>query len=166
MILEICYEVCGDAVKALGMSFYFLGWLNSHTAMKANRITWPGMIATILMIGGVGWGLFLALLLAESFTSLEKDGARLFLVSLVLGPGYLVTIGYGYRTYGFPSLIARQCFWLTSFLVQGAWLLAIGLPAIHDVGLNIASLWWIFATATSVVALLSEPKEAPWQVND
>lgn len=132
--------------------------------MNEARISTPGVIATALFWGALGWGLLLAALLYESFDSWEEDGERLLNCLAILGPGYLVTLGYGLRMVTFPWWFVRQGIWSISIVVQGAWLLIWWISTNQAEGLDLPSLWWLFATVASLIALLTEPLKAPWKV--
>lgn len=118
--------------------------------MNNIRETKSGVIAAILFFLAMGWGLLLVLMFMPFYSF-----AQLFFFVLILGPGYLLTAGYGYRSFCFPALVVRQQLWIASILVQGLWLLMLGISG----GPTIFSAWWLFATVASVVALVSEPAE-------
>ena len=114
-------------------------------------------LAILLAIGGCLWGLLLSPWLLRSDVSP--------LAVAVFGPGYLVTVGYIVRSVSTPPRAGRLLIWLSSLLVQGAWLLfliweviekvAAGRSAAHDVA-NVMTAWWAFATVASVVGLLAD----------
>jgi hypothetical protein len=126
------------------------------------RTAWVARsLATLLAIGGCFWGLLLSPWL------LRPDVSPLAVA--VFGPGYLVTVGYIVRSVSKPPTAGRLLIWLSSLLVQGAWLLfliwgmiekvAAGRSAAHDVA-NATTAWWAFATLASVVGLLADlPKQ-------
>lgn len=61
-----------------------------------------------------------------------------------------------------PPIGARALIWVSSLLVQGAWLLwlisevihylSVGRPVVKDIA-NIFTVWWVFATVASFVGL-------------
>jgi len=85
-----------------------------------------------------------------------------------VAPGYLVTAAYIVRCLCTPPLWARRVIWVASLLVQGTWLAwitwAIAERVMAGRTVNESPLpvmWWLFATAASAVALLTErPKPA------
>ena len=119
------------------------------------------MLAGLLTLGGLFWGLLLSPWLFRPEASP--------LAWLVFGPGYLITVGYVIRAVSTPPLAARRLIWVCSLLVQGAWLLylvwaeteqlALG-RSIHEP--NIMSVWWLFATVASCVGLFAE-RQVPRQ---
>jgi hypothetical protein len=109
----------------------------------------------LLALGGTFWGVLLAPWLFQPGVSP--------VAWVVFGPGYLVTIGYVIRAIGTPPRGARYLIWVSSLLIQGAWLLWL----IWDVTERVAegrsvnepslmAAWWLFATVSSVVGLLTE----------
>ena len=133
--------------------------------MSDNRSSLAGIIAALLLMGGTFWGVFCASLLSMSFQSWDENGVRFFVGLIEFLPGYLVTLGYGIRTMLFPRWIIRQGIWVASFIVQGTWLITLGMISLREHGMNIFFLWWAFATVVSLAALLIEPSEAPWRVS-
>jgi hypothetical protein len=123
----------------------------------ALRVVWT--LAIVLALGGCYWGL---LLLPWIF---RVDVSPVAV--LVFGPGYLITAAYGVRSVSTPPLGTRRLIWLTSLLVQGAWL-AWDLAAMCQVlGAGqtpheplLPTAWWFFATVASVLALLAERGES------
>ncbi|MFM8931358.1 MAG: hypothetical protein ACKOS8_05710 [Gemmataceae bacterium] len=116
----------------------------------------PRVIASLLALGACFWGIILSPVIAEA---IEKP-----MVLLTLGPGYVVTLGYLILVFVPPPLPARLLIWGLSVLVQGAWLVVVGLPSIWEKLAHGAPLngplwlggWWLFATIGSIVGLLLE----------
>ena len=115
----------------------------------------PRLLAGLLAIGGSFWGLILSPWLFRPEASP--------LAWAVFGPGYLITIGYIIRTISMPPLGVRYLIWVSSLLVQGAWLLwliwAVIVQLADDHSVNEPSMmaaWWFFATVASAVALSTE----------
>jgi hypothetical protein len=128
---------------------------------KLQALSEPRLVAMLLAVGGCFWGL---LLLPWLF---QPDVSPRALA--VFGPGYLVTLGYIVRSVTTPPRAVRYLIWASSILVQGAWLvwliwavteqLAAGRSVLRDIA-NLMTAWWVFATAASVVGLLTEgPKQ-------
>jgi len=109
----------------------------------------PWLLAVILAIGGTGWGLFLL------------SGGPIALILPPFTAGYLVTIGYVCRALSQPHLEVRRGIWVASLLVQGAWMLLLGIPSLLECGPNSFAVWWAFATTASVAGLLLEPWVPP-----
>src|SRR5260221_8734344 len=115
------------------------------------------LLAVILSIGGVGWGLFcLPFLFWNPSYALT-----------ILGPGYFVTFGYILRACSSMSSGARIVMWFLSALVQGAWLIW-ALKGVAQVawfggtafeGFTLA--WWTFACLASVWAAFTDREVAP-----
>jgi hypothetical protein len=107
-------------------------------------------IAGILAVGGFLWGL-----LCLPFIISGKTLHSL----LIFGPGYIVTIGYFIRWFSIPRLSIRRAIWLSSLLVQGAWLaIYLLLFALEPTAFGLFfGLWWIFAFGLSLFCLYSEP---------
>jgi hypothetical protein len=103
------------------------------------------MIAIVLALGGCFWGVFLLLAFGPAA-----------LIPLPFGVGYLVTAGYIARSVTVPTLGVRRAVWVASLVVQGAWLLSVGIPDLPRTGPNLFFWWWAFATAASAVALVTE----------
>jgi hypothetical protein len=133
---------------------------NTESERQTSRVA--RSLAIVLALGGCFWGLLLAPWLFRADVSP--------LAVVVFGPGYLVTLGYIVRSASTPPTGVRLLIWVSSLLVQGAWLLfltwgviekiAAGGSATHDIG-NIMTAWWIFATAASAVGLVADwPKQA------
>src|SRR5262249_26149998 len=98
---------------------------------------------------GCFWGLILSSLW-------RTDNWQYFVA--ILGPGYVVTLGYIIRSLTTPPIWGRLLIWIGSFLVQGAWLL-LAICAGNSVErqlTNPITAWWIFATLGSVVGLLAD----------
>jgi hypothetical protein len=118
------------------------------------RLTAPRIIAGLLAIGGIYWGVLLLPLIPHAENQL--------LPLLVFGPGYVVTLGYLIRVVTSPPLRGRQVIWGFSILVQGGWLVCyvvatLGGGAISRLAEpNLIVAWWLFATVGSVVALMLE----------
>jgi hypothetical protein len=115
----------------------------------------PRMLAGMLALGGLFWGLLLSPWLFRPEASL--------LAWLVFGPGYLVTLGYVIRATCTPPLAARRLIWVCSLLIQGGWLLSIAWAEIGQLALgrsvhepSLASAWWLFATVVSFVGFFAE----------
>jgi hypothetical protein len=113
------------------------------------------MLAGLLALGGLFWGLLLS-------PWLFRSGASP-LAWLVFGPGYLVTLGYAVRAVSTPPLAARRLIWVCSLLVQGAWLSYLGWRVTEQLALGrsvkepgIMAAWWVFATVASCVGLFTE----------
>jgi hypothetical protein len=110
------------------------------------------LMACILAAGATGWGILCALFV------LQGD----WRAQVILGPGYLVTVGYYWRTFGHPSPRWCRAIWGLSLLVQGAWLGWI-VFAMFSVPLGaglfgcFVIVWWAFAAAASLAALFMEP---------
>ena len=105
------------------------------------------VIAALLAVGGAFWGV---LLLAIFHT--EGDALRVLAFATIAGPGYLVTAGCFWRSAVCGHSPWRIAVWISSILVQGAWLLT----SICIAEPNPATLWWIFAFAASMTGLLME----------
>lgn len=149
---------CGDEI------LFVLSKPFRYSVMPDNRSSWAGIVAANLLIGATAWGIFCACLLGVSFQSWDDNG-EIFLIGLIeFLPGYLVTLGYGIRTLLFPRWIIRQAIWVASFIVQGTWLMTLGLISLRENGMNIFFLWWASATVASLAAFLIEPAEAPRRV--
>jgi hypothetical protein len=119
------------------------------------RFTASRVIAGLLALGGVCWGVLLIALIPHA------EHAALPL--LVFGPGYVVTVGYLIRTVTTPPLRARQVIWVLSLLVQGGWLtwhvvgtLASSGPIHKLTEPRLVVAWWLIATAASIVALIMD----------
>jgi hypothetical protein len=117
-----------------------------ESSNEDNGPTLPRLLAVFLAIGGVFWGLVL----------ISGFGLAAFLPPF--GLGYFLTVGYVVRVLSVPSLQTRRIIWVASIIVQGWWLIAFGLPDMWMRGPNSASLWWVFASVASVVALATERK--------
>lgn len=111
----------------------------------------PRLIAGLLSLGGYFWSLFCLPIFLIGLQHLSLP---------ILGPGYLVTVGYLYRYFGRPAYSFRQVIWGGSALVQGAWLIWAALGMSHQAFLNpfdiVALTWWSFALVASVAALCFE----------
>jgi len=123
----------------------------------------PRLIAVMLALAGLVWGVFLLAV------ALSSAGANWGFFFAVFGPGYLVTIGYLLRAAGTPPLRVRQGIWVVSILVQGAWLVldvAENLPRSRPWESESLLLpgWWLLAVVCSTVALRLE-KEANTQMD-
>jgi hypothetical protein len=123
-------------------------------SMKHLRI-----LAGVLAVGGIAWGLFCLPLLLDFDSPLKL---------LLFGPGYLVTAGYLVRCLGRPSLTWRRSIWGASALIQGAWLASLVGQTIARRGffgnlnataLSILGGWWLFGFSASVYGFLYEPAE-------
>lgn len=131
------------------------------TRTKVDR---PRSIARLLMIGGTVWAVFLAFIAfvftLHSFT--DSSGHRLTLYLLC---GYAVYFWWIYRWRRKPALLTSIIWWLGSIAVNAFWLFI----AIHDDTLSFRFgsdpgewlisawlVWWIFASALSVIALCYE----------
>lgn len=116
----------------------------------------PRLLAGLLALGGLFWGLLLSPWQFQSWAS------PVFWA--VFGPGYLITLGYIIRAVCTPPMIFRRLIWIGSLLVQGAWLLWLIWCVIEEVAAgnsarneaNLATAWWVFATAASVAGLFTE----------
>jgi hypothetical protein len=113
------------------------------------------ILAGLLAVGGTYWGVLLGPLIPH-----EEHPLRLL---LVLGPGYLVTLAYYARAISRPPLLVCRCIWWLSLLVQGGWLawhvigiLGDGGPLLRLIEPVAPVGWWLFATVSSVVALILE----------
>ena len=120
------------------------------------------LIALVLFLGGGFWGVLLAPVTYRT----DKP----FLAALIFGPGYLVTLAYGYRLFCRPTIRIRQSLWSFSILVQGAWLYSIlgaslweNPPIRTFFQATIPSLWWTGATLSSLLALFLETKDNSWR---
>lgn len=112
-------------------------------------------ISLILLFGGMFWGVLLAAIVYRTDKPL--------LVATILGPGYLVTLAYGYRLFFRPRIRIRQALWSLSILVQGGWLSTIVVASLWEnpplrsfFQAPIPSIWWTGATLISILALLLE----------
>jgi hypothetical protein len=118
-------------------------------------------LAGLLAVGGTIWGMFCLPLLWEWDEPLKP---------LILGPGYLVTVGYFIRCLSNPSLAWCRVIWGASGFVQGAWLISFFLPREagflqawrffghgNGIGFLILGGWWTFAFIASVYGLTTEP---------
>lgn len=119
--------------------------------MKLPQLHPSRLIAGILAIGGCSWGiLFLPLLVRKNVSPLAI---------MVFGPGYLVTFGYLVRLFGTPPLAWRYLIWISSLVVQGAWIVwmiaAGGLGQIFKEP-PIPVAWWIGSVILTAVALAYE----------
>jgi hypothetical protein len=133
---------------------------NPQAEPPASRVA--RLLAIQLAIGGSFWGLLLLpVLLSPNVPALAVA---------VLVPGYLVTVGYIVRSVCTPPPEGRLLIWVSSLLVQGAWLLFLigsviekavaGGSVAQDVS-SVPAVWWLFATVASVVGLLADrPKQA------
>jgi len=115
----------------------------------------PRVIASLLALGACFWGILLSPVIAQTS---EKP-----MVLLTLGPGYVVTLGYLILVFIPPALPARLLIWGLSVLVQGAWLVWIGVGLVQRLAQGgnwneppLLVGWWLFATAGSIVGLLLE----------
>jgi hypothetical protein len=111
------------------------------------------LLAILLALGGCYWGLLLSPMV------FRRDVSPLALA--IFGPGYFVTLGYIIRSVSTPPKGFRLLIWLSSLLVQGAWLLGLIWDVIEkmaaggSVGVaNIAMAWWVFATVASMAGLI------------
>jgi hypothetical protein len=123
------------------------------------RLTAPRIIAGLLAIGGIYWGVLLLPLIPHAENPL--------LPLLVFGPGYVVTLGYLIRVVTSPPLRGRQVIWGFSVLVQGGWLvchvvatLGNGGPISRLTEPHLIMAWWVFATVGSIVAFMMEREAA------
>jgi hypothetical protein len=114
------------------------------------------LLAMILAMGGVLWGIFLLPGVVD-----EPQ------VLLIFGPGYLVTAGYFGRAIAPPSVPARRLLWGVSSLIQGLWLcfdigMLVDIGGIHG-SAWIFFIWWTFAFVSSVYCLFTdtEPLRLP-----
>jgi hypothetical protein len=129
---------------------------NTHERRQSSWLA--RLLAILLALGGCYWGLLLS-----PWLFFRANVSPLAVI--VFGPGYLVTLGYIVRSVSTPPAGFRVLIWVSSLLVQGAWLLfmiwnvfetiAAGGSAMHDIE-NIMTAWWVFATAASVVGLLAD----------
>ena len=115
----------------------------------------PRVIASLLALGACFWGILLSPVIAQTS---EKP-----MVLLTLGPGYVVTLGYLILVFIPPALPARLLIWGLSVLVQGAWLVWIGVGLVQRLAQGgnwneppLLVGWWLFATVGSIVGLLLE----------
>ena len=110
------------------------------------------ILAGILAVGGLLWGLFCLIFIVAG------DTAKAL---MLFGPGYVVTVGYIVRCCSLPPLAWRRAIWGLSGLVQGAWLLW-ALSGVVQSGFRgfafefITLAWWLFAFAVSVYGLVAE----------
>ncbi len=133
---------------------------NMQQQPSAPWLAWG--LAVVLALGGCFWGVLVSLVFLRAEVSP--------LAVAVFGSGYLVTVGYIVRSISTPPPGVRVVIWMSSLLVQGAWLLWLmraviekvlaGGSAAGDIG-NIFTAWWVFATVASVAGLLADlPKGA------
>lgn len=111
-------------------------------------LSFARVVAAFLAVGGGCWGLMCLLVICTA-----SDATPL----LLFGPGYVVTIGYIFRTIVDPSRGVRLWIWGSSAVVQGAWwggvtaFLLMGYSQGRPFeGLNILYIWWTFATFASI----------------
>ena len=122
------------------------------------------VLAALLAIGGLGWGVFLGMLFGRTEHPLQA--------ALVFGPGYVVTLGYVLRVFMTPPLRWRLTIWLSSILLQGAWLTWYVVGTVGDgnfgqlTQLNVLVVWWFFATVISIAGLFAEDGNFESSVND
>jgi hypothetical protein len=119
------------------------------------RFNAPRVIAVLLAIGGIFWGVLLLPLIPHAEHPIRP--------LLVFGPGYLVTVAYLVRAITTPPLRYRQVIWVLSILVQGGWLaldivdiLGKEEPTTRLTNANSMDAWWLIATVGSAVALMME----------
>lgn len=107
----------------------------------------PRGVAVVLALGAAFWGGFLLL----------AFGPDVLLPITPFGYGYFVLAGYVMRAVTCPTLRVRRAIWIASIVVQGMWL-CIGLACIKECAscCLILQLWWVFATITSVFAIIEE----------
>lgn len=114
--------------------------------------TFRGLAAGLAM-GGIGWGIFCALLL------LRGDPLRGL---LLFGPGYVVTISYLWRAIVNPEPRWRRVIWGASVLVQGGWLVWSLVDAMQHGRIltfpfaNLSNAWWFCSFVASLVGLLAD----------
>ena len=118
-------------------------------------------LAALLALGGIGWGVLLALHFPQS----DK-----LAFALMFGPGYVVTLGYCWRALAPPDTPWRWIIWGGSALVQGAWLfLPIADAFKHGPSalVNPATAWWACAFAISIYALFTDTADRwSWESED
>lgn len=134
-----------------------------NNSSQARPAAWVARVLAILLaLGGCCWGLLLSPWLFRSDVSP--------LAIAVFGPGYVVTLGYIVRSLSTPTTAVCVLIWVSSLLVQGAWLLlliwgviekaASGGAVAHEVA-SIPAAWWVFAFVASVAGLLADlPRQA------
>jgi hypothetical protein len=106
------------------------------------------LIAILLAIGGCYWGVLLAGLITQ------ENAIR----SLVYGPGYVVTAGYLVRAFCNVSVGWRRAIWIVSAIVQGTWLMFVGLGDILNGKLQLPNLWWLVTTVVSVYCAIADAR--------
>ena len=119
---------CGLVAVCTGPSL----WKGPGDIPVKMRLNIPRVIASLLAHGACFWGILLSPLVAESS---EKP-----MVFLTFGPGYVVTLGYLILVFIPPPLPARLFIWGLSVLVQGAWLVWIGVGLVQR--LVMGGKWW------------------------
>ncbi len=116
-------------------------------------------IAICLAIFGVFWSLFCILfLLLNPLKWL-----------LMLGPGYLVIVGYIWRAATTPKTEKRRLIWGFSAIVQGAWLwwfittsVIYGFNFGSSSSLEIVTLlWWVITFAVSILGIVADRAYQP-----
>ena len=129
-----------------------LNYHRSRSSRSEIAMAWkPRVMAGVLAAVATLWCIFCALII---FFGNWKALA-------LLGPGYLVTLGYYWRAIGHPSLRWRRIIWGVSGLVQGAWLLGI-IGAAHFGSLGgwsssaLFITWWSISFGASLAAFVLE----------
>jgi hypothetical protein len=104
------------------------------------------VVSAILAAGALFW----AVMLTAVF---NPDSEQRLLCILWLGSGYAVTAWYIARVIFRPPQLVCMAMWCYSLLLQGGWLITVGVQEVH-----LPTLWWLFATVASAWAIFAESK--------
>jgi hypothetical protein len=92
-------------------------------------------------------------------------GADIGVFALSFGPGYVVTVLHIVRACHTPRPNWRLLLWITSAIVQGAWMFPILLEIVRH-GMDgsafyaLSFIWWVYAFLVSVVGVVADNQEA------
>lgn len=151
----IVEELAGDDVMTLSR--------NSPDEFHCRVRIWhdpPRMIAGLLAVLSTWWALLLAPFLTVPLISAFDDNVdvHLLLWLWIIVPGYAIYVAWWYRAIKGSTVAVNRRIWICSTIVNAVYspLLFAGLFRFD----SIAWLWWILATALSIVGSLMEQYDA------